>query len=178
MEPLLHLTIPFVLLVICGTGIRKALPISVIALIPDLDAFFHVHRSISHSILIPLIATGPMLHLCHKAENRDLLALALLALASHSVLDLFTGYTPIFWPLYSYSVWLQVGLEAHIGSSPSFSLSGRMLMEPTSFQTFQSLDAPLFTGAGLIVSVMLLAPLLFKAIRNKGNNLLQPQVQG
>ena len=38
-------------------------------------------------------------------------------------------------------------------------------MEPTSFQAFQSLDAPLFTGEGLILSVVLLFPVLLRFSR-------------
>jgi len=149
-----------------GVEIKKALPISVIALIPDLDALFHVHRSTSHSIMIP-IAVATLLLLPRRVYSRNFIALALLTASSHSIVDLFTGYTPIFWPLYSYSIWLQIGLAAHIGSSPSLNLSGQLLVKPTSFQAFQSLDAPLFTGEALIVSVILLAPLLLRALRDE-----------
>jgi|GEM_PF-1002306 len=164
MEPLLHFTIPFVLLMLMGVEIKKALPISVIALIPDLDALFHVHRSTSHSIMIP-IAVATLLLLPRRVYSRNFIALALLTASSHSIVDLFTGYTPIFWPLCSYSIWLQIGLAAHIGSSPSLNLSGQLLVKPTSFQAFQSLDTPLFTGEGLIVSMMMLSPLLLRALR-------------
>jgi len=151
---------------VMGMEVKKALPISIIALIPDIDALFHIHRSISHSIIIPIIA-GTLLIPYLKTEGRNLLALALLAVASHPILDLFTGYTPILWPLYNYSIWLQAEAVVHIGSTPTFSLSNWMLMEPTYFQAFQSLDAPLFTSVGLILSVMLSACLLFRVIRKK-----------
>lgn len=151
------------------TGIRidRAFPLSILALIPDLDALFYIHRSLSHSILIPSVVAVPLLLLSHRSGSRNFLALALLAVASHSILDLFAGYTPILWPIYNYSIWLQVGLDAHISSSPSLSLSCRTLVKPISFQPFQSLDASLVTGEGLIVSVVLLAPLLLKAFRNE-----------
>lgn len=175
MEPLLHLTIPFVLLLLVGIEAKKALPISVLALIPDMDALFYVHRSLSHSIIILSAAVGLLLLIPNrKTGSRILLALALLAVASHPILDLFTGYTPILWPLYNYSLWLQLELIAHIGSSPSISLSGQMLMEPISFQPFQSLDAPLFTGRGLIISMMLVTSILFRAIQKKRDYQLQP----
>ena len=75
---------------------------------------------------------------------------------------MFSLDTPILWPLYGYSVWIKTELVAHIGSSPSLLPSVQLLMKPTTFQPFQSLDAPLFTGEGLILSVVLLLPVLFK----------------
>jgi len=37
--------------------------------------------------------------------------------------------------------------------------------KPIIFQPFQSLDAPLFTGEGLILSAVLLMPVFFKAFK-------------
>jgi len=167
MEPLLHFTIPFVALMLIGIEFKKALPISALALIPDLDALFHIHRSTSHSIVVPLLIIVPLLLFRRRTGNHSFLLFVLLAVASHSILDLFTGYTPILWPLYGYSIWLQTGLAAHIGSSPGLSSSGQLLLEPTSFHAFQSLDAPLATGEGLIVSMTLLTPLLLKRLRHR-----------
>jgi len=159
---------PFALLALMRVEVKKALPLSLLALIPDLDTLFHIHRSISHSIVIPLVVVVPLLLLLqHRMGNPSLLALAFLTVGSHSILDLFTNYTPILWPVYGSSIWLQIGLIAHMGSSPILSLTARLLLEPTSFQPFRSLDAPLATGEGLIVSMMLLAPPLFKTMRNK-----------
>jgi len=103
----------------------------------------------------------------------------LLALASHPILDIFTGYTPIFWPLYSYSIWLQVAGMVHLSvhSLQTFSLYWQMLIKPIYFQTFESLDAPLFTGEGLILSVMLIVSLLFSA-RTRITSRVQQILQG
>ena len=143
MEPLIHFMIPFILLMFVGIEIKKAWAISLLALIPDLDALFHIHRSISHSIIIPIIVAVPLLLLCHK--NRILIFLALFAVVSDSFLDLFVGYTPILWPLYNYLIWIHVRVMAHIGSSLSFSLSSQILTKPISFETFQYLDVPILT---------------------------------
>ena len=85
-------------------------------------------------------------------------------MASHLILDLFTGYTPILWPLISYSLWIKAELSVHVGSSMFIIPSVKLLTQPTAFQRFQSLDAPLFTGEGLIISLLLTAPLLLKAV--------------
>jgi membrane-bound metal-dependent hydrolase YbcI (DUF457 family) len=167
MEPLVHFVVPFTALLLFGLEFRKALPVSLFALLPDVDALFLVHRSLSHSIVVMLIVVAPFLLLIHKFKPRlqSYAFLALMAAASHSILDVFAGYTPILWPLYGYSVWVQVGLGTHIGSSPSLSASAQLLTKPITFRQFQSLDAPLFTGEALILSVVLLTPVLLRACR-------------
>jgi hypothetical protein len=166
-EPIIHFIVPFIALTLVGVEAKKALPVSLLAVLPDLDALFLVHRSLSHSIVVVLSVMVPLLLLTYKFKPRlhSYAFLALLALASHLILDLFAGYTPILWPLYGYSVWIQAGLVAHIGSSPSLALSAQLLKEPITFQQFQSLDAPLFTGEGLILSAVLLTPVFFKAFK-------------
>jgi len=43
-EPLIHFVVPIVALMFVGLEFRKALPISLLALLPDLDALFLVHE--------------------------------------------------------------------------------------------------------------------------------------
>ncbi|MFQ6087231.1 MAG: metal-dependent hydrolase [Candidatus Bathyarchaeia archaeon] len=164
MEPLVHFVVPFVALMLAGVEFRKALPVSLLALLPDLDALFLVHRSLSHSVVVIFIVIAPFLLLTYKFKPRvhGYALLALMTVVSHPILDVFAGYTPVLWPLYGYSVWIKTELVAHIGSSPSLLPSAQLLMEPTSFQPFQGLDAPLLTGGGLIISVVLLLPVLLR----------------
>jgi len=165
-EPLIHFVVPFTALTLAGVKFRKALPISLLALLPDLDALFFVHRSLSHSLIVVLSVTTPFLLLTYKFKPRlyGYALLALMAVASHLILDVFAGFTPTLWPLYRYSVWVQAGLVAHMGSSPSLTSSVKLITEPITFQPFQSLDAPLLTGEGLILSAVLLMPILLKAL--------------
>jgi len=166
-EPLIHSVAPFTAMTLMGVKNKKALPISLLALLPDLDALFLVHRSLSHSLIIVLIVAMPLLLLTYKLRLRvyGYVGMGLLAVASHLVLDLFSGYTPLLWPLYGYALWVQAVLVAHIGSSPSLTPSLKLLKEPIDFHPFLSLDAPLFTGEGLILSAMLLLPVLLRAFR-------------
>jgi membrane-bound metal-dependent hydrolase YbcI (DUF457 family) len=165
MEPLIHFVVPFTALTLAGVKFRRALPISLLALLPDLDALLLIHRSLSHSLIILLIAATPITLLISrfKPNLQRPSILGLLSVASHLALDIFTGYTPILWPLYSYSIWVKVELTTHIGSSLNLSLNACLLLEPTTFHRLQSLDASLLTGEGLILSTALLTPLLLKA---------------
>ncbi len=167
MEPLVHFLVPFTALLLVGVGFKKALPVSLLAVLPDFDALFLVHRSVSHSIVLMLIGIAPFLFLAYKFKPRvqSYALLALMAAATHPILDVFGGYTPIFWPLYGYSVWIRAELFAHVGSSLSLISSAQLLTRPVTVQPFQSLDAPLFTGEGLILSAVLLLPVLLKSRR-------------
>ena len=144
--------------------LKKAFLLSLLALTPDLDALFHIHRSISHSAIILLAITSLIWLAARKPWIRTQIPFALFALISHLILDVFTGYTPILWPLSQSSIWIQMELRAYLRSSPSLRLSTHLLFEPTQFQRFESLDAPLFTSEGLIASLMLITPILMKKL--------------
>ena len=162
MEPLLHLVVPFTALTLYGLEWRKALPLALLALLPDFDVFFRVHRSMSHSLVVISLVGLPLLMLAYRMKTPQAGWLGLLAVASHIALDVFDGYTPVLWPLYGNSMWIQAELRAQISSSPTLTPALRLAMEPTRFIAFRSLDAPLFTGEGLIISMVLVLPLLFK----------------
>jgi len=166
-EPAIHFIVPFIALTLAGVNLRKTLPISLLAVLPDLDVLFLVHRSLSHSLVVVLSVAAPLLLLTHKFRPRlhSYGLLALMSVASHLVLDLFAGFTPIFWPFYGYSVLIQAELVAHIGSSPSLTPSAQLLTKPITFQFLQSLDVPLLTGEGLILPAVLLLPVFFKAFK-------------
>ncbi len=179
MEPLIHFAVPLVALMLIGVGFKKALPLSLFALMPDLDALFLVHRSFTHSIPFLLSLAAPLLLTLYKFKPRLLRLgfVALLSMFSHLVLDLSAGYTPILWPLYNYSVWFQGDLYALIGSAPALALNLRILTEPIIFEHLGSLDAPLFTGNGLFATLTIFTPLFVKTLGQKLLRLKGPHVR-
>lgn len=131
---------------------------ALLALAPDLDALFLVHRSLSHSIVVLAAAFLPISIIAY-ALGRGIRACAsaFSALASHVLLDSFSGATPVFWPLYGEALWVRADLTVHVGGSVNLNPDIALVTEPITFHALKSLDAPLFTGEGLIVSLMLLA---------------------
>jgi len=122
----------------------------------------HVHRSWTHSIIVILAFCGVML-LIFKVFNSKLLAFsffATLALISHLLLDLFTTYTPILWPLVSQSFFINLGGGVKISENMQVYVNAEVSVEPTNFTHFGSLDAPIFTSEGLVIGVMLAVPAL------------------
>jgi dolichol-phosphate mannosyltransferase len=171
-ELALHFSVVFAL-VAPRLGVKRALLLSFIALVPDLDVLMHVHRSMSHSILILAFAYTPILLAVYRFKPKGfrLALLGLLALLSHPVMDCFQTYTPILYPLLDRSVWLSV--DGGVWISPSglkpFASAG-VKDTPTVFKRFTTMDAPVFTGEGFLISLLLVAvPLAveFKACSSK-----------
>ena len=163
-EPLLHFAVPFAALTALGIKPKRAFLLSLFALLPDLDILINIHRFCSHS-LIPLLAiTIPLILIAVKFNFQRTLSLAIFAYVSHLFLDLFTGYTPILWPLYSQDLWINLNLFAHLASTPTYTLQATIQTQPTTFTKFTNLDAPLFTSTGIAISTLLIAPTTIKAI--------------
>lgn len=163
-EPLLHFAVPFASLKTVGVDTRKAALASLVALIPDLDVFFHLHRSQSHSIVLLLIIAFPLLLLTWKRRAlRALVLIGTFGILTHLVLDLFQAATPLFWPLTQESFFISIKLNLRIGGTCLISGSPKVVAPQTTIEPFVSFDEPLLTGPGLAVSMILLAPTLVRA---------------
>lgn len=159
-EPLIHFVIPFSAFTMSGISSRRAAFASLFALLPDLDVLTHVHRSMTHSILILAAIILPAVLLTWRTKYRIYALLAGAGLASHLALDLFSlGYTPILWPIYDQGVQLYVLSATHIDSGLGITFNAGILTQPATFE-FRALDAPIFTGEGLIIAIILLVPVL------------------
>ena len=165
-ELLLHFTVPFAAFSSLGMNWRKVLFVSIAALAPDLDILFHVHRSLSHSVLVLAVIVIPILALTRK--NPTVTRLTLLGAAgvlTHLALDLFGSYTPLLWPIVNQSIWISTKLDVHMGSFPIFIMSARLLTKLIGFAAFQSIDAPIVTTEGLGISLVLFIPSLVGMFR-------------
>lgn len=166
-EPLIHFAIPLAALILAGAGYRKAIPVSIFALTPDIDALFLIHRSQSHS-LIPLAAvTVTSYLLLRRTKYAKYIALASLGVISHIMFDIFSWYTPALWPIWDQSVRLIIDLNVHIASPPTLIFQPQILTIPTVFEPFKTVDAPLFTSEGLAIAMTLILPTLYKPICDK-----------
>lgn len=166
MEPLIHFIIIFTALILANVKFKKALFASLLSLLPDLDALFLIHRSFSHSIIVLLIGTIVLLWIAHKKQKyQDYVLIGFIGILSHLILDLFSGYTPILWPLYNYSLWIKVDFIAHINSSLSFTYNMKIVESPIDFHKIPRLDAPLFTSEGLIISIILFIAIIIRMFK-------------
>lgn len=162
---------PFVSLRAIGLDWRKAALASAIALTPDLDVLFHVHRSLTHSAVVvaaavlALLAFTLLIPAGSRNAARSVIMLGAVGVATHLLLDLFGAYTPILWPFLNNSFWISTDIHFHIASLPVVTGSLELLTEPTVFQSFTSFNETVLTAEGLGVSLVLLIPSIAGAIR-------------
>ncbi|VVB91792.1 LexA-binding, inner membrane-associated putative hydrolase [uncultured archaeon] len=168
-EPLIHFIIPFFLLVMLGFNLRKAALISLLAVIPDLDVIFHVHRSISHSIIFILVVTVSIILILNyfNKKLRTEMMVAVLVILSHPFMDVFTGYTPILWPLFNKSVYIFTELTTNMNNVFDLNLIFKVNFDKIIFLQTTNSDAPIFTSQGVGISLVLLAGLAMKNISIK-----------
>lgn len=110
MDPLMHLLLPLLFLLAIKVDARRALLLAPLAILPDLDALFGLHRALGHSF-IPILVV-PMAFLAFSYLRRpEWVPAAIVAqfyLASHVVLDL--GGVAFLWPIVQEQFYLRMGL--------------------------------------------------------------------
>jgi membrane-bound metal-dependent hydrolase YbcI (DUF457 family) len=167
-EPLLHFAVSFASLRAFGLDLRKVLFASLIALTPDIDVLFQVHRSQTHSLVLLAFVTLPLLILTwNRRSVRSLVLLGAFGVSTHIILDLFQSSTPVLWPLVNESFWIPFTQYLHMGSAAVVTGSATVQVEPTGIERFTSFDAPVLTGEGLVLSAVLLAPTLVQILLGK-----------
>jgi hypothetical protein len=172
MEPLLHFAIPFAIASLLGLRLKWSFLVGLMGLLPDFDVLFLMHRSVSHSLLIPLILI--FISLIWK-KFRLQLQLSSFGLGSHAILDLIDGYTPILWPISQSSFKLVFELRLFIKSFPMLYFKMNLLERPYEYGFFTTFDAPLFTAEGLAIAFLLIT--LSIVISSRGYSMLPKKKQ-
>lgn len=99
MDPIMHIVLPLLVLLALRIDARKAILFAPLAVLPDFDAFFGLHRAVFHSF-VPIVVIPVALILYSKYRRPEWMLSALLVqfyLASHVVLDL--GGVAFLWPM-------------------------------------------------------------------------------
>ncbi len=156
-EPLIHYVIPLFLLTIYGLSLRKAVLISSLAILPDLDVLFHIHRSFSHSIFFILLFFIPIIIISKKYKQYYIESLiALMVTLSHLFMDVFTYYTPLFWPIYNNSLYIIAELTTNMNDVLDLKLTLQLTLKPVVFYHTMNMDAPIFSSSGVALTLVLL----------------------
>jgi membrane-bound metal-dependent hydrolase YbcI (DUF457 family) len=99
MDPFQHLLLPLMFLLAIRMDYRRAIMFAPLAVLPDFDALFGLHRALGHSF-IPILVLPMAILLYARFRRPELLLSALIVqfyLASHVVLDL--GGVAFLWPV-------------------------------------------------------------------------------
>ncbi len=165
-EPLLHFMIPFFVLVMYGVSMRKAAFFSLLATLPDADVLFHVHRSMSHSLVFILVICIPVIIVTYKFYGTWFIdsIIATLAILSHPFMDLFTYYTPLFWPLFNKSIYVVAELTTNMNDVLDLHPNLNVFFEPILFYQTADIDAVIVSSQGVAVSLVLLIGLILKRL--------------
>ncbi len=161
-ETLIHIVLPLFVLILVGFELKKAFALSLLAILPDFDILFGVHRSISHSLIFVTLIFAPFLFLTRNKLNY--LLPAFFVILSHPILDMFTGYTPILYPLYDKSVYIVTNLTVNTVNLLDIKFKFNIYKIPTTFHLIEA-DAPIFTNYGIVVFLTLLTALFINHLK-------------
>jgi membrane-bound metal-dependent hydrolase YbcI (DUF457 family) len=137
-------------------GPRRALLLAFVGLLPDVDALLLVHRWVTHSIPVALLASTPLLALTYSYKRGyvGVAVLAVLLYTLHVVMDLLTGLTPALWPL---APALAVNIEVNgvygvdgVRVTPGF----EVVVGPVDFARRDSVEGPLVSETGLMLVLL------------------------
>jgi membrane-bound metal-dependent hydrolase YbcI (DUF457 family) len=135
---------------------KWALLLGILGLLPDVDALLGIHRWLTHSLVVIALVATPLLALI-RLRWRGIFGLALLALlivALHPVIDMFTGQTPILWPLID-SVWIRVSVNGVTSSrGVAITPSIAVITSRPSFAGREVVEGPIVAEVGAILAVV------------------------
>jgi membrane-bound metal-dependent hydrolase YbcI (DUF457 family) len=150
-------------------GPRRALLLALVGLLPDVDALLLVHRWVTHSIPVELLASAPLLALtyAYKRGYFGVAVLAMLLYTLHIVMDLLTGLTPALWPL---APALAVNIEVNgvysvdgVRVTPGF----EVVVGPADFARRDLVEGPLVSETGLVLLVVAIVLTIVGYFANK-----------
>jgi membrane-bound metal-dependent hydrolase YbcI (DUF457 family) len=143
---------------------RIALLIGLVSLIPDVDALLRIHKWITHSLVLVALIAVPLVILVYWRRRRYFgLALAtLLIYTLHLLLDIFTGPTPILYPLAdSILIKIQVkGASTTTGITVTPSIT--VVTVKPDFTQVETVEGLLVRETGVILAVVTVVILLLE----------------
>ena len=166
MEPSLHFSIPFFIFSFLGFSLPYCFLLSFLALLPDFDVFFKVHRSATHSFLVYLpILFIALLVYPFSVQISSIFLAVYFSFTSHVLLDTLGGYTLALWPIVEDELSISFNFNIKFGSS--FSLIPRVSLSKKKYTKayFKEFEVRFATGEGLVISSILLLASLFKLIK-------------
>lgn len=118
----IHATIPLLfLLATRKVDARKVWILWPLTLLYDLDYFIGIHRTGTNVFtLVPFVAVLAWAWRTKRWELREWMAIALVYLASHLVMDTFTGGTVLFYPVSTHTFCYWVEILVHTPTNTMF----------------------------------------------------------
>jgi len=149
-------------------GLKKSLLLGLVGLLPDIDILLHVHRWVTHSFILAIAVATPLLTLTYKYRRSfEAAALAATIYLLHLVLDLFTGPTPILYPLAD-SLYIKLEVNGQY-SDTGIALTPRATVETwkPDFTPQPAVEGPIASQAGIILAIVTTLALVLNHLSEK-----------
>jgi len=148
---------------------KKAFLMGLIGVLPDIDAVLRIHKSPAHSLLVLFLIATPLVLLVYKYSRSHVgtALLAVLIYALHIVLDMFTRFTPVLWPLGD-SVMIKAQVEILLStSSLAITPSISILTEKPDFTQKSVIEGRPVSETGIIVTIITITVILLDVIKSQ-----------
>ncbi|HEX7392160.1 MAG TPA: metal-dependent hydrolase [Thermoplasmata archaeon] len=157
MDPVLHLLLPLLFLLAVRIDSRKVLLLAPLAILPDFDALFGLHRALFHSFIpLVILPLGFVLYSkWYKPEWMLGSLIALFYLLSHLVLDL--GGVAFLWPFTSDQFYFDPQIEFNLQGGINFNIDieyGMRPFEQMGTTSFLSGEGAALLLLGVLVTVV------------------------
>ncbi|MCX6657838.1 MAG: hypothetical protein NTY62_04020 [Euryarchaeota archaeon] len=164
MDPLMHLLLPILFLLALRLDTKKVLLFAPLAVLPDFDAAFNLHRAVFHSF-IPVIILPIGLILYSKTKRPEWMLgslLVLFYLASHIVLDL--GGVAFAWPFTTDMLYFDPEVTFNMHGGINFVFHLQYGVKP--YVEMTTTDFLSETGFAMIFLAVLIAAVFRKEAKN------------
>jgi len=157
MDPFMHLLLPLLFLLAVRVDAKKAILFAPLAILPDFDALFGLHRALFHSFLPILVLPLAFLVFSKLRKPEWVLGsvIALFYLSSHVVLDL--GGVAFFWPFVQEQFYFQPTVDFNLQGGVNFRFDieyGMKELEPLGTSSFLSGEGAAIVLLGALVLVV------------------------
>ena len=145
---------------------KQALFIALVGLLPDIDALLRIHRWITHSLVLVVMASFIVIFVSvFTISNKFvyyIVSLSVLLYILHVILDVFTGPTPLLWPLTRDSYMISISINGAIGGD-TLNINPVITTTATAsnFIQQQTLYGPIATEYSFITSIAVLTTILW-----------------
>ena len=154
---------------------KRALLVALVGLLPDIDALFRIHRWATHSLVLTALVVAIAV-LSVSATRREYLGhVALLSAlyTLHIVMDVFTGPTPILWPLSSKEYAVSIGVNGLIScGGVGMDPYAELVISDADFTQKPMVNGPVVSATGVVASIAVAALILAEHFRALSKNRL------
>lgn len=153
---LTHYTVSYLVLVRVFS-LKKALALSLIGLLPDIDVVLGVHRWSTHSLLLAGATALPIMLAAAHLKHRYLAQIVALTTVylMHIAMDLLTAPTPVLYPLLHQAHTLRIHITGALSSSNTPKLLPTVKLEttPIDFTPKTYLEGPIASDLGIAIAI-------------------------